>query len=365
MCTPALAIAAVSAVATVGGAVMSASNQASVANAQMQAAQQTQEAQNQGFMQRMQAQSDQNQRDYATQQAAIQANAAGETQMEQQQQQAWANREQQIQAANNQTQAIGAAAQKAAADTQAQVTPEKLAQAQAAQKQQIEALAQPGINNISTGTTQTPSGPVAQSPSTNNETASAIATRLAQAATATRDYVANRAQVASYGAPIATMANATQNLNAETAPLAFNQATAEQIQPLLQPSTVQYGAAGNYYQNLLKAISARTQGRINVSQAIASGNITNADLVQADQTTQAQNQAAYAAWKAASDPVPGILSAVGQAGLYGAGYLGAGSSLGDIFSGSKGNAAITAAQTVAPSLLTSIRNWANTPFRIS
>jgi len=396
MCTPALAIAGISAVATVGGAVMSASNAASVAKAQQNAAQQTALAQNAGFMQRMAAQSDQQQRDYASQTAAIQARGEAESQMEAQQRQQFANREQQIQSANDQTSQIQAQAQKAAADAMAQAGPAEMAAAKARQQQQIQQLAAGGVNDIQSGTTQTPSGPVAAPTTTDSQTASAIATRLAQAASATRQYAAQRGAVASEAAPLALAGNTAQALETASTPLVSRERQIVSGLPTyLQPTTVGYQNAKNYYQNLLDVISARTQGRLNVSKAIAEGAITNADLVQADRSTFAQNQAAEAAWKAASDPLPGILSGVGQAGLYGAGYLGAGTGLSNLLgfgggpeaataslaaggpplapdiSGSNltalqglnpGNAALTAAGNVDNSLLTSIRNWAQKPF---
>ena len=184
---------------------------------------------------------------------------------------------------------------------------------------------------------------------TSNETASAIATRLAQAAAQTRDYAGKRATVASYGAPLAQIANVTQGLNTTSLPLADRERQLQAALPVqLGPSTVGYQTAGNYYKSLLDVIQARTQGRLNVSGAIGAGDITTADLQQADIGNAASNQAAEAAWKAASDPLPGILSAVGQVGSYGSGYLGAGSSLG--LNNSPG------------SFLNSIKTWGNTPF---
>lgn len=355
MCTPLLAIAAVSAVATIGGSIMSASNQASVAAAQRTAANETQQAQNAGFMQRLQAQSDQQQRDYATQQSEIQARTDAQSQLETSQNQATADREAQIASSNEQAKTIGSQAQQAVADAASKINP---AQAQVAQQQQIMQLATAGAPGG--GAAAGPNAPNAAAPanaagnpagvtSSNNDTASAIATRLAQAAAATRDYAGKRATVASYGAPLAQIANVTQGLNTTSLPLADRERQIQAALPVqLGPSTVGYQTAGNYYKSLLDVIQARTQGRLNVSQAIGAGDITTADLQQADIGNAASNQAAEAAWKAASDPLPGILSAVGQVGSYGAGYLGAGSSLG--LNNSPG------------SFLNSIKTWGNTPF---
>jgi hypothetical protein len=351
MCTPLLAIAAVSAVATIGGAVMSASNQASVAAAQRTAANETQQAQNAGFMQRLQAQSDQQQRDYATQQSAIQARADAQSQLETSQNQATADREAQIASSNEQAKTIGSQAQQAVTDAASKINP---AQAQAAQQQQIVAMATAGPGGgAATGPTAAAPADAAGNPagvtSSNNDTASAIATRLAQAAAQTRDYAGKRATVASYGAPLAQIANVTQGLNTTSLPLADRERQIQTALPVqLGPSTVGYQTAGNYYKSLLDVIQARTQGRLKVSDAIGVGDITTADLQQADIGNAAQNQAAVAAWKAASDPLPGILSAVGQVGSYGSGYLGAGSSLG--LNNSPG------------SFLNSIKTWGNTPF---
>jgi hypothetical protein len=350
MCTPLLAIAAVSAAATVGGAIMSSQSQASVANAQMSAARQTQIAQNTGFMQRLQAQSDQQQRDYATQQSAIQARADAQNQLETSQNQATADREAQIASSNEQAKTIGSQAQQAITNATSQVNP---AQAQAAQQQQIMQLATAGGGAATGPTAAAPAdasgNPAGVAAPTSNETASAIATRLAQAAAQTRDYAGKRATVASYGAPLAQIANVTQGLNTTSLPLADRERQIQASLPAqLGPSTVGYQTAGNYYKSLLDVIQARTQGRLNVSQAIGAGDITTADLQQADIGNAAQNQAAVAAWKAASDPLPGILSGVGQAGMYGAGYLGAGSSLG--LNNSPG------------SFLNTIKTWGNTPF---
>jgi hypothetical protein len=351
MCTPALAIAGVSAIASVGGTIMSANAQKSVAEAQMNAAAQAQQAQEQGFFTRMQAQSDQNARDFATQQSAMQSQQAGFQAMEDQQSQARAQREAQIAATNQQTQDVGAKAQALIAQTEGQVTPGSLQAAQTQQQQQIENLASPGANNIASGTAQTPSGPTAAPVQTNNETASAIATRMAQAAAATRQYAGRQAQVASETTAVpAALQIAGTNLGTAAEPLASQQKQIEAGQPAyLAPSTVAYNQASNYYQNLLNAINQRTQGRLNVSQTIATGDITGADLQQADTATAAQNQAALAAWQAASNPIPGILSGVGSLGLYAAGRVGAGNSVVAPIFGTASN----------PSSFTT---WMNTPF---
>jgi hypothetical protein len=328
MCTPAIAIAGISAVATVAGGIMQANAQKSVAQAQMNAAMETQRAQEQGFFTRMTAQQDQNQRDAAIQQSAIDAQNQAQQQLADQQNQARAQREAQIQQANDQTQAIGSKAQQLVQQTESQVSPENLAAAQTRQAQQIQELASPGTASIASGTATTNAGPVAAPvASTDNQTQSAIATRLAQAAAATRTDTANKAQLASYQAPLTAMQTAGTDLATAAGPLAFAQKRVESGLPAyLAPSTVSYGNASNYYQNLLKAIEARTQGRKNVSETIANGQITNADLQQADTATAAQNAAAIKAWQVASDPTPGIVGSLGQIGLYSAGRFGAGNS---------------------------------------
>lgn len=350
MCTPLLAVAAVSAVATVGGAIMSASNQSKLAQAQYTAAQNTQTAQNLGFMQRLQSQADQQQRDYDTQQATIQSRADAQQQLETSQNQATADRESQIAQSNQRAQQVGSEAQQALADATSRVNP---AQAQAAQQQQIMQLATAG-GGAATGPNAAAPADAAGNPAgvaapTSNETASAIATRLAQAAAATRDYAGKRATVASYGAPLAQIANVTQGLNTASLPLADRERQLQASLPAqLGPSTTAYGTAGNYYKSLLDVIQARSQGRLNVSGAIGAGDITSADLQQADLTNAAQNQAARVATQVASDPLPGILAAAGQVGSYGAGYLGAGSSLG--------------LNNSPDSFLSSVKKWGNTPF---
>lgn len=334
MCIAAAAIplitAGVSAAASIGGAVMSANAQKSVAEAQMNAAAQAQQAQEQGFFQRMTAQQEQNARDFATQTSAISSENQAQAQFEAQQSQARAQREAQIQQNNQQTQDVGNQAQQLVKSTENQVTPESLAAAQQQQQAQIEALASPGTANIASGTSNLPQGqgPTAASASAgDSETQSAIATRLAQAAAATRQYTTNQAKVASYGAVPASLQNTSTTLGTAASPLAFQQKGIEAGQPAyLAPSTVSYQQAGNYYQNLLKAIQARTQGRLNVSNAIATGDITYADLQQADTATAAQNQAAITAWQAEANPLPGILSGIGNLGLYASGRLGVGNS---------------------------------------
>ena len=67
-------------------------------------------------MQRLQAQSDQQQRDYATQQSAIQARTDAQSQLETSQNQATADREAQIASSNEQAkELIGSQAQQAVA----------------------------------------------------------------------------------------------------------------------------------------------------------------------------------------------------------------------------------------------------------
>lgn len=333
MCTILLGVAAVGLAASAAGTIMGAQQQRSVAQAQMNAQVQSQEAQSEGFFQRMNAEGAQNTRDAATQQANLEAQTAAQNQLQQDQQQATAQRESQIDAANTQTQTIGQSAQRLAQTAEDTASAQNQAKAAADEKSRIAALMAPGVQNISTGTTNTPSGPVAAPPSGDQETQQAMAARLAQAAQATRDYSGREATVASYNAPITLMSTTAQDLGASTAPLAQEQKTVEtSLQPQLLPSTVAYQSAGNYYQNLLKAIQARTQGQLNVSQAIASGSITNADLAQADATTQAQNQATLAQYRAAMNPMPSILSGVGQLATFGAGAAGA-------FSGLSGAAA--------------------------
>lgn len=313
MCTILLGVAAAGLAMSAAGTIMGAKQQQSVAQAQMNAQVHAQEAQSEGFFQRMNAEGEQNTRDAATQQANMEAQTAAQHQLEQDQQQATAQRESQIDAANTQTQTIGQSAQRLAQTAEDTASVQNQAKAAADEKSRIAALMAPGVQNISTGTTNTPSGPVAAPVSGDQETQQAIAARLAQAAQATRDYSGREATVASYNAPITLMSTTAQDLGASTAPLAQEQKTVEtSLQPQLLPSTVAYQSAGNYYQNLLKAIQARTQGQLNVSQAIASGSITNADLAQADATTQAQNQATLAQYRAAMNPVPSILSGVGQ-----------------------------------------------------
>jgi hypothetical protein len=346
MCTPALAIAAVSAAATIGGAIMSSSNQASVANAQMSAARNTQIAQNTGFMERLQAQADQQQRDYASQTAAIQARQDAQSQLEQSQNAAIQSREQQIASSNQSAQQIAAQAQQTTADAQKQVDLQSAQKAQQAQIMQLAASPQGAPAGAAGPTASDPNAAPTATPT--NETASAIATRMAQAAAATRDYASRRATAASYAAPLAQLGQVTTNLNTASLPLADRERQIQAALPIqLGPSTTAYQTSSNYYKNLLDVIQARTQGRLAVSGAIGQGDINNADLQQADMANAAQNQAAIAAWKAASDPLPGILSGIGQVGSYGAGYLGAGSSL---FGGGP------------DSWLSSIRTWANKPF---
>jgi hypothetical protein len=371
MCTPALLIAGVSAAATVGGAIMSSSAQANVANAQMNAARQTQIAQNTGFMQRLSAQADQNQRDYATQQSAIQARGQAQQDLETSQNAAVAERERQIASSNQQSQQVGSQAQQAVADAAKQVDLQNAQKAQQAQIQQL-AASQPRGGAPGTGPNAAPpdasGNPAAVAAPTSNETASAIATRLAQAAAATRDYAGARATLASYAAPIAQLAQTTTNLNTASLPLADRERQLQTALPIqLEPSTTAYGTARNYYKNLLDVIQTRTQGRLNVSSAIGQGDINNADLQQADISNAAQNQAARAAWQAASNPLPGILSGIGQVVSYGAGYLGAGQGLSNLFTpatefqyDAAGN--VIGASGGGDNLLTSIRNWAQKPF---
>lgn len=314
---------AASAALSVAGTIVGASQSRATAEAEMNASVESQEAQNTGFFERNAAQSAQNQRDYAIQSQTISEENQAQQQLEQQQQAARQSREQQISDANAQTQAIGNAAQQKIATAEDQASAENQQKAAQQQVQEVQALVSPGVNDISTGTTQTPTGPVAAPAQTDNETASAIATRLAQAASATRDYAQRQATVASASAPLTLMTTTTQDLNAATQPLTMQQKTIESALPtLLEPSTVAYSNANSYYQQLLKALQTANSGQLAVSSAIGTGQTDEANLKQSDTTTAAQNAATLAQYQAAMNPTASILSGLGQLGMFASGAAG-------------------------------------------
>jgi hypothetical protein len=201
-----------------------------------------------------------------------------------------------------------------------QTTGPALDQAQATSAQQAAALLQPSL----------PPGPQPTDPSGNNATTSdpnyqsALARRTAQAATNIRTYGGRIGQVESYNAPLeainlATSANKTGIMPAQTADYLLRSGSNVR----LLPSQVAYGAATGEGQAAQGLLQSRGQNALDAA-SLSYGNATDiANLTQSDADTLAANKAKQATADAQfQQSLGGLVSGIGNLGLYGAGRYG-------------------------------------------
>jgi hypothetical protein len=311
--------AAASSAAAIGGGMMNANAQRSAADATAAQNRATMLAQNQGFMQRMLAANAQTESQRQVMEQTMADRNAAATQMREGQMAAM-KQQQDILAAENQT----ADTLRAQGDTQAQnliasTSGPNLAAGQAASQDQAAALLSsataPSILGPSGGTDPSGSDP---------STRSALACRLAEAATNYRTYGSKVGAVTSYNQPI-TMANNAIEANkfgimpAQAADVLLRSGAPIQM----QPAEIAYTGATNRGTATDALLQSRGQSGLDAA-SLSYGNATDisnlaqtdADTLAANKNKQAQENAAYA------QSLATLVSGVGNLGLKGAGYYG-------------------------------------------
>jgi hypothetical protein len=324
------AAAAVGTGASLYGATQSSAAQSRAADAIRQQNQATSEAQQAAFNQRLQAslaqtagqtsameQTFQDQQDAARQTGAAQLGALKSTQDV-------------LNTENVQAEKLRQTGDLQAQDLLARTNAPALAKAQQDQRDQAAAL-------LAANMPPAPAGPQPTDPSggTNavaNDPANraAGARRTAEAATNIRDYGSKIGALSAYDAPVnavnlAVSANKTGIMPAETADYLLRSGSNVR----LLPSQVAYGAATGEGQTQLGLIGSRGQNALDAAGLSYGNAIDIANLGQSDATTLAANKAAQAKQDAAyQQSLGGIVSGIGNLGLYGAAmYGGLGKSL--------------------------------------
>jgi hypothetical protein len=228
-----------------------------------------------------------------------------------------------INAQNAQAERLRATGDAAAQQLLTQTNPEALDEAQAQRQQQAAALLNANL----------PPSPDATSPDAVGRdpvNQGALARRTAEAATNIRDYGSKIGALSAYDAPanainLAVSANKTGIMPAETADYLLRSGSGTR----LLPSQVAYQAATGEGNTQLNLIGSRGQNALDAAGLSYGNAVDIANLGQSDATTLAANKAAQAKQDAAyQQSLGGIVSGVGNLGLYGAAmYGGLGKSL--------------------------------------
>jgi hypothetical protein len=304
--------AGVSAATAIGGTVMSAQSQSNAAKAIAQQNQAMQTAQSQAFTQRMQAQQQQTDAQTAAMQQTMGNRDAAATLMRQNQAAALTRQSDIVNAQNTQAETLRRTGDQAAQDLLSRTAAPVLDASQTGAQVQNAALLSPNL----------PQGPGPTDPAGDPMVSAASNRRLAEAATNIRDYGSKLGRVASYQQPLADIgqaiaANKVGIMPAQTAEALLRSGN----QTRLLPAQVQFRGAGELGQVQDAMIQSRGQGMLDTA-ALSYGNATNiANLGQADAEMIAKNRAGQAEQDAAyAKQVGGIISGIGQLGLYGAGY---------------------------------------------
>ena len=320
-----IAIAAVGAAASTYGAVQSSNAQKSAANALAQQNAATQQAQQQAFVTRIGAQSNQSDQQTAIAQQMMADRNTAANQMRAGQSSALDQQNQILGRENAQAEAL-----RQQGDTQAQAL---LDRTNAANLTAAQDQAQQRATTLLEASQQAapPPGPSASDPSgdasgsSDPVTRAAVAARLHQAATNVRSYGADIAKVASYGQPLQAVGQAISANKVGIMPAA---AADELLRGpgaavRLLPSQIAYQNATNTGGAMDTLLQSRGQGQLNLAGLDFGNTVSSANLEQSDANTLAANKAAQAKADAAyAQQVAGIYSGIGQLGLYGAGYLG-------------------------------------------
>lgn len=326
MCFPAaipIAMAA-SALASVGGAAMSASAQSRSANAIAEQNRQMQLAQNQGFTQRMQAANAQTATQTQVMNQTMADRNAAFTQMRQGQTSAMQQRQAVLAAENQQADVLRQTGDTAANTMLSQTSAPALAGSQDTSQQQAAALLASSTTPPILGPTGT--DPNAPSGTTDSATQQATARRLAEAATNIRSYGSKVGAVTSYQAPLTTTASAIAGNQVGIMPAQTAEKLLDTASPIrLLPSQVAYTGATNTGAALDALIQSRGQSGLDAASLLYGNTTGIADITQQDIDTLAANkQKQTAADAAAQASLGGIVSGVGNLGLYAAGYYGGG-----------------------------------------
>jgi len=313
----ATAIAAgVSAATAIGGSIMSSQAQSRAANAIQQQNIATQQAQNTAFGQRIGAANLQTEAQSAVMQQTMADRAAATADMRQAQSSAQQRQQDILNAENTQAEALRAAGDTQAQELLARTNAERLAQGQEDYASRANLLLDQS----------TPQGPQPSDPQGSGDAAtkSALTRRLAEAATNVRSYGSKVAALGAYNQPI-------QDINQAVAANQYGIMPAQSAEKLLRagaatrllPSQVAYRNAGDLGAAMDEILRSRGQSGLDTA-ALSYGNATStANLAQSDATTIAANRAAQAKADAAyQQSLGGIVSGIGQLGLYGAGYYG-------------------------------------------
>jgi hypothetical protein len=317
MCDPVSAsIAAVSAVVSIGGTIMSSQAQQKAANAIQEQNFATQQAQNTAFNQRIGAASRQTDAQSAVMQQTMADRASATADMRQAQSSAQQRQQDILNAENTQQESLRAAGDTQAQDLLARTNATQLAQGQQDYQNRANLLLDQA----------TPQGPQPSDPQGSGDAATkgALTRRLAEAATNVRSYGSKVAALGAYNQPI-------QDINLAIAGNQYGIMPAQSAEKLLRagastrllPSQVAYRNAGDLGGAMDEILRSRGQSGLDTA-ALSYGNaVSTANLGQSDADTIAANRAAQAKADAAyQQSLGGIVSGVGQLGLYGAGYYG-------------------------------------------
>lgn len=310
-----LGLIAAGAVASIGGTALSASAQAKTANAIQQQNLQTQQAQQQAFGMRLGAANAQTDAQRAAAEQTLADRNAAFSRMRDQQLQAQQSRQDVLAAENVQAEKLRAAGDEQAQQLLQQTNADKLAAAQdEARKQQATLLA------ASTPGLTTP-GPEPSAPN-EPESKRALARRLAEASSNVRDYGAKVADLQSYDEPVRSVGLAIAGNQAGIMP-------AEAADALLRsgsttrllPTQVAFRNAGDLGSAMDQLLVSKGQSAQDAASLLYGNKIAGANLLQGDLTQEAANKAAQAKADAQfQQQIGGIISGIGQLGLYGAGY---------------------------------------------
>jgi hypothetical protein len=225
---------------------------------------------------------------------------------------------------NTQAEKLRASGDQQAQQLLAQTNAASLAKAQQDQQTQAQTL-------LAANMPPAPAGPQATDPSggtnavANDPTHQAAgARRTAEAATNIRDYGSKIGALSAYDAPtnainLAVSANKTGIMPAQTADYLLRSGSGAR----LLPSQVAYQAATGEGQTQLGLIGSRGQNALDAAGLSYGNAVDIANLGQSDATTLAANKAAQAKQDAAyQQSLGGIVSGIGNLGLYGAAYYG-------------------------------------------
>jgi hypothetical protein len=319
-----LGAAALGAGASVYGAVQSSNAQKQAANAISAQNLATSQAQQQAFNQRMQASLAQTAGQTAAMQQTFQDQQAAARQTGQAQMGALKSYQDVLDTENTQADRLRQTGDTAAQDLLQRTNAQALATSEQQRRDQAASL-------LAANMPAAPAGPEASDPSGGTNAVgndavarAASARRTAEAATNIRDYGAKIGKLSGYDAPVqdvnlAVQANKTGIMPAQTADYLLRSGSAAR----LLPSQVAYGAATGEGQTQLALIGSRGQNALDAAGLSYGNAIDIANLGQSDATTLAANKAAQAKQDAAyQQSLGGIVSGIGNLGLYGAAYYG-------------------------------------------